>query len=47
MNLNVANEDFARMASDMGIDEFPYILVYFNGDRDHNIHGPANEDTAH
>ncbi len=30
----------------MGITEFPYIVLYINGDRDHNIHGPANEQTA-
>lgn len=30
----------------MGITTFPYIVVYFNGDRDHNIHGVANKDTA-
>ena len=46
MHLNTDNEEFNAMAQAMGITEFPYILVYFNGDRDHNIHGPANLENA-
>ena len=46
MHLNVDNEEFANMAQAMGIQEFPYVLVYFNGDRDHNIHGPADTEQA-
>jgi len=30
----------------MKIPEYPYIIVYFNGQADHNIHGPVNEETA-
>ena len=32
MHLNTDNEEFGAMAQAMGITEFPYILVYFNGD---------------
>ena len=46
MHLNVDNDEFANMAQAMGIQEFPYVLVYFNGDRDHNIHGPADTEQA-
>jgi hypothetical protein len=30
----------------MGITAYPYIVVYYNGERDHNIHGIANKETA-
>lgn len=43
LNINVVNPDLADYATQMGIEEFPYVVVYFNGERDHNIHGPANE----
>lgn len=29
----------------MKIPEYPYIIVYLNGEADNNIHGPANEET--
>jgi len=45
-SLNVENEQLKNIADAMGIQEFPYIIIYVNGDRDHNIHGPANEETA-
>lgn len=46
LNINVGNEELKGYADQMGITEFPYIVMYINGDRDHNIHGPANEQTA-
>ena len=46
LHLNVENPEFANMAQQMGITDLPYVIVYFNGDRDHNIHGPANPETA-
>lgn len=46
LNINVQNEELKSYADQMGIQEFPYIVLYINGDRDHNIHGPANEATA-
>lgn len=46
LNINVQNEELKSYADQMGITEFPYIVLYVNGDRDHNIHGPANEATA-
>ena len=46
LNINVQNEELKSYADQMGIQEFPYIVMYINGDRDHNIHGPANEATA-
>ena len=46
MSMNVQNEEFRSIADAMGVSEFPYIIIYINGDRDHNIHGPANEETA-
>ncbi len=46
LNMNVGNEVFKNLSAQMGISEFPYIVVYFNGERDHNIHGPANKETS-
>ena len=46
MSMNVQEDEFKSIATAMGIEEFPYIIIYINGDRDHNIHGPANEETA-
>ena len=34
------------VAQQMGILEFPYIVVYFDGQEDRNLHGPANVETA-
>ena len=47
LRLNVLeNPEFAHMQQEMGITELPYIIVYFNGDRDHNIHGKGDPETA-
>lgn len=46
LNINIREEELKGYADQMGITEFPYIVLYVNGDRDHNIHGPANEQTA-
>ncbi len=46
MNINVKDEELKKYADEMTITEFPYIVVYYNGERDHNIHGVANEATA-
>lgn len=46
LNINVGNKELKDYAGQMGITQFPYIVVYFNGERDHNIHGPANKETA-
>jgi hypothetical protein len=46
MNVNVGTKELKDYATQMGISAFPYIVVYVNGERDHNIHGPANKETA-
>lgn len=46
LNINVKDPQLKDYATQMGITQFPYIVVYFNGDRDHNIHGVANKETA-
>lgn len=46
LNINVGTKELKDYATQMGITAFPYIVVYFNGERDHNIHGPANKETA-
>lgn len=46
LNINVNQEEMREVSTEMNIQEYPYIVVYFNGEQDHNIHGPANEQTA-
>ena len=46
LNINIKNQELKDYATQMGITSFPYIVVYFNGERDHNIHGVANKETA-
>ena len=46
LEINVNDEDLASVSEAMNIPLYPYIIVYFNGDTSHNIHGPANEETA-
>jgi len=46
LNINVNQDEMREIATEMNILEYPYIVVYFNGEQDHNIHGPANEQTA-
>ena len=46
LHVNVNNEELRPVADAMQIEEFPYVVVYFEGNPDDNMHGLASEDTA-
>ena len=46
LHINVNNDELKDVANAMQIKDYPYVVVYFDGDPDDNLHGIASEDTA-
>ena len=44
--IDVSDHTMKAVADQMGIPEFPYYVVYIEGDEEQNVHGPADGITA-